>query len=63
MLAFTGFGSERVDIGGHVFGFIAGVCAGLKLSHIDFLAISQERQQQCGILAFAVIALSWVLAL
>ena len=63
MLAFTGFGSERVDIGGHVFGFIAGVCAGLKLSHIDFLAISQERQQQSGILAFAIIALSWVLAL
>ena len=63
MLAFTGFGSERVDVGGHVFGFIAGVCAGLGLSHIDFSAIRRERQQQCGIVAFGLVALSWVLAL
>jgi hypothetical protein len=63
MLAFTGFGSERVDIGGHVFGFVAGVCAGLGLSHIDFSSISRERQQQAGIVAIGLVALSWVLAL
>ncbi|NCF44510.1 MAG: hypothetical protein GWP70_06765, partial [Proteobacteria bacterium] len=63
MLALTGFGAERVDIGGHVFGFIAGVCAGLQLSRIDFAAIRQERQQQCGILALGLIAFAWVLAL
>ena len=63
MLAFTGFGSERVDIGGHVFGFVAGVCAGLGLSHIDFSTISRERQQQAGIVAIGLVALSWVLAL
>ena len=63
MLAFTGFGSEGVDIGGHVFGFVAGVCAGLGLSHIDFSTISRERQQQAGIVAIGLVALSWVLAL
>jgi hypothetical protein len=52
-----------VDIGGHVFGFVAGVCAGLGLSHIDFSTISRERQQQAGIVAIGLVALSWVLAL
>lgn len=63
MLAFTGFGSERVDIGGHVFGFVAGVCAGLQLSRIDFAQIPQARQQQSGILAMGLVAFSWILAL
>ena len=63
MLALTGFGAERVDVGGHVFGFIAGVCAGLQLSRIDFAAIPQERQQQCGILALGLVAFAWVVAL
>lgn len=63
MLAFTGFGAERVDVGGHVFGFIAGVGAGWYLSRFDFTAISRARQQQAGQLAFALIALCWILAL
>ena len=63
MLAFTGFGSERVDVGGHVFGFIAGVGAGWYLSRFDFAGISQERQQQAGQLALGLVALCWILAL
>jgi membrane associated rhomboid family serine protease len=63
MLAFTGFGSERVDVGGHVFGFIAGVGAGWYLSRFDFAGISLERQQQAGLLALALVALCWILAL
>ena len=63
MLAFTGFGSERVDVGGHVFGFIAGVGAGGDLSRFDFAGISQERQQQAGQLALGLVALCWILAL
>ena len=63
MLVFTGFGSERVDVGGHLAGFAFGVIAGLQLSQVDFAAISVQRQQQSGILAVALVALCWILAL
>lgn len=63
MLVFTGFGSERVDVGGHLAGFIFGVGAGLLLAPMDFSAVSVERQQQCGITAIGLIGFCWVLAL
>jgi membrane associated rhomboid family serine protease len=63
MLVFTGFGSELVDVGGHLAGFAFGVIAGLQLSQVDFAAISVQRQQQSGILAVALVALCWILAL
>ena len=63
MLVFTGFGPERVDVGGHLAGFAFGVIAGLQLSRVDFAAISVQRQQQSGILAIAFIVLCWILAL
>ena len=63
MLAFTGFGSDRVDVGGHVFGFFSGVCAGWYLAKIDFAAISAEKQQQAGIFVFGLVCFAWTLAL
>jgi hypothetical protein len=52
-----------VDVGGHLAGFAFGVIAGLQLSQVDFAAISVQRQQQSGILAVALVALCWILAL
>ena len=63
MLVFTGFGSQRVDVGGHLAGFAFGVIAGLQLSRVNFANISAQRQQQSGILTIGIIAFCWILAL
>jgi membrane associated rhomboid family serine protease len=64
LLAFLGFGGERTDVGGHVFGFIAGGALGFALAHLG-AALPQgvPAQRIYGALACALFALAWLLAL
>jgi rhomboid protease GluP len=64
LLAFLGFGGERTDIGGHVWGFVAGGALGLALAHLgDRLPQGAQAQRIYGALACALFALAWLLAL
>lgn len=63
LLAFTGFGSENVDIFGHLFGFIAGIAAGLALAHFDPTKLSVADQQRAGGAALFIVAAAWLFAI
>ena len=62
LLTYTGFGSERVDVLGHVFGFAAGVGMGLAVAHIDLARISASDQQRAGVFAIILVATAWLFA-
>ena len=63
LLAFTGgFGNERVDIVGHLFGFLAGICMGLLVAHIKLDQISKADQQRAGSFAVFLVAIAWMFA-
>ena len=65
ILAFTGFGSERVDVLGHVFGFAAGIGMGLLAAQIPRLnpaRMSEADQQRAGAAAFILMAAAWLWA-
>jgi hypothetical protein len=64
LLAFLGFGGERVDVGAHVAGFAVGVGLGLSVVHWPALALDSARLQlRAGLGCLAVLALAWALAL
>ena len=63
ILAYTGFGGARVDIGGHVFGFTYGIVAGLLFAEIDLDSRSQADQQRAGLLAIVLVVSAWLVAL
>ncbi|NKB99839.1 MAG: rhomboid family intramembrane serine protease [Pseudomonadales bacterium] len=63
ILSYTGFGSERVDVGGHVFGFTYGIIAGLLFAEINLKARSRGDQQRAGIMALIVVSTAWLVAL
>lgn len=66
MLAFTGFGSERVDVMGHLLGFGAGLCTGLlsaRVARLDPTTTRRPDQQRAGLAAVIVLAAAWLAAL
>ncbi len=63
LLAFTGFGSERVDALGHILGFVAGILTGLYFAHLNLSRISLADQQRAGGFALLIIATAWFFAL
>lgn len=63
LLAFTGFGSDNVDVMGHLFGFIGGILMGFACAHIRLQNISLADQQRAGIAAIALVISAWSFAL
>lgn len=63
LLAYTGSGGERTDVGAHLTGFLCGVVLGLAAARLDTGRLSPARVQRwAGIATVAVIAFSWLLA-
>ncbi len=63
LLAYTGSGGERTDVGAHLTGFLCGVVLGLAAARLDTGRLSPARVQRwAGIATVAVIAVSWLLA-
>jgi rhomboid protease GluP len=64
LLAYTGSGGERTDIGAHIWGFVAGLGAGLLAARIPQPVLAQGRVQGAtGLVALGAVALAWALAL
>ena len=64
LLAYTGAGGERTDIGAHLWGFAAGLCAGLLAARIPrSWLLARGLQSAAGLAALAVVAGAWVMAL
>jgi rhomboid protease GluP len=64
LLAYTGAGGERTDIGAHIWGFVAGLAAGLLAARIPRPFLLEARVQ--GLAGAAVIggvAMAWWMAL
>lgn len=63
LLAYTGAGGERTDIGAHIWGFAAGLVTGLLAARLP-LRILQDRRVQlgAGLGTLAVVAAAWQLA-
>jgi membrane associated rhomboid family serine protease len=65
LLAFTGTGGENTDLGGHLFGFIGGLAAGLALARfapVDWLRDARV-QRVAGAAAALLVAGAWAVAL
>lgn len=60
ILAYTGFGGARIDVGGHVFGFSVGIMAGLLFGEIDLRSRSLQDQQRAGLLALILVGSAWL---
>ena len=64
LLAFTGgFGSAKVDIFAHVFGFLFGIGMGLAVAHIKLDKITPADQQRAGVFALTIIGGAWLSAI
>ena len=65
LLAFTGMGggAPNIDVLGHVFGFFAGLAAGLVLAKTDLHRLSNADQQRAGGFAILLVATAWLFAL
>jgi rhomboid protease GluP len=64
LLAFTGAGGERTDIGAHLWGFVAGLGAGWLAARLPAEALLAGRMQwTAGLAALATVAAAWGLAL
>jgi len=64
VLAYTGAGGERTDIGAHIWGFVAGLCAGLLAARVPREILGRAGVQAvAGIAVAALLAVAWALAL
>lgn len=64
LLAYTGAGGERTDIGAHIWGFMAGLGTGALAARIpQGLLLRGWLQGVAGLFAVAALALAWMLAL
>lgn len=64
LLAFTGSGGERTDIGAHIWGFVAGLAAGVLAARIPESVLLRARLQLvAGLVTAGALALAWLLAL
>lgn len=64
LLAYTGAGGERTDIGAHIWGFVAGLAAGLLAARIPQPVLARARVQGvAGLAALAAMTAAWLLAL
>jgi rhomboid protease GluP len=63
ILAFTGFGGERIDVLGHLFGFIAGIVAGLLVANVKVQTRTVADQIRAGGLAIGIVAIAWLAAI
>ena len=64
LLAYTGAGGERTDIGAHIWGFVAGLGAGLLAARIPrAVLLAPAVQGAAGFAAAAALAVAWWLAL
>ena len=64
LLAYTGAGGERTDIGAHIWGFMAGLGAGLLAARLPREVLRRMRLQvSAGAVALGVVLMAWVLAL
>lgn len=64
LLAYTGAGGERTDLGAHIWGFVAGLGAGLLAARIPQPMLARGPVQAfSGLVTLAAIALAWLLAL
>lgn len=64
LLAYTGTGGERTDVAAHLTGFLAGLLLGGAGSFLpERLLTSRRLQISAALLATALVALSWVMAL
>lgn len=59
LLAYTGAGGENTDIGAHLFGFVAGFCAGVILARHP-VPRSGSTQRNAGLAACALLFFAWV---
>ncbi len=62
LLAFLGFGGERVDVGAHVLGFAVGLGAGLALWRAPAAWFAWTRQIWAGAAAPVLVLLAWLVA-
>jgi membrane associated rhomboid family serine protease len=64
LLAYTGLGGERTDVIAHVTGFLSGLLLGGIYGMLgERVSLSARSQYVCGLAAFSVLALCWLLAL
>lgn len=64
LLAYTGAGGERTDIGAHIWGFAAGLGVGMVAARMPQSVLLQRRVQLlAGLAALAAVTLAWALAL
>ncbi len=64
LLAYTGAGGERTDIGAHIWGFAAGLAAGWLAAFIPRSVLLRAAVQGlAGLTAVAALAAAWLLAL
>jgi rhomboid protease GluP len=64
LLAYMGMAGERTDVGAHVAGLVAGAVFGLGLTLVrDRIPQGTGAQRAYGVLALALLAVAWLLAL
>ena len=64
LLAYTGAGGERTDIGAHIWGFMAGLGAGLLAARLPpGLLRRRQLQALAGVVALGTVIAAWALAL
>ncbi len=64
VLAYTGAGGERTDIGAHIWGFVAGLGAGLLAARVPReMLLRGSVQAAAGIAVVAVLVGAWTMAL
>lgn len=63
LLAYTGSGGERTDVGAHLTGFLCGGVLGLLAARLDTDRLAVPRvQMAAGLAALAVVLISWIQA-
>ncbi len=63
LLAYTGTGDEKTDIGAHLAGFVCGFVCGMLLTLVSHHLKQKNLQLACGIGAAVMVVLSWLIAL